>query len=146
MLIGLGFVNLVPAALAAWLEKRWSVRTVLLAGPLAQAILVLVIVNGTTFVPYAAAASVFAAVMIFTHTFAFGALAQLDPSGRALSATPAMLMIGAALGPIVGGTLVKQFGYESLGIAALVIDALAIYAFTRIPKSSTAKNFIGATV
>ena len=146
VLIALGFVNLVPAALAAWLEKRWSVRSVLLVGPLAQAVLVLVIVNGTSFAPYAAAASVFAAVMIFTHTFAFGALAQLDPSGRALSATPAMLMIGAALGPIVGGTLVKQFGYESLGIAALIVDALAIYAFTKIPKASGTKSFIGATV
>lgn len=142
VLIGLGFVNLLPAALAAWLEKRWSVRSVLLVGPLAQALLVLVIVNGASFAPYAAAASVFAAVMIFTHTFAFGALAQLDPSGRALTATPAMLMIGAALGPIVGGTLVKLFGYESLGIAALAIDALAVYAFARLPKSSGSKNLI----
>lgn len=146
VLIALGFVNLLPAALAAWLEKRWSVRSVLLAGPLAQALIVLVIANGTTFAPYAAAASVFAAVMIFTHTFAFGALAQLDPSGRALSATPAMLMIGAALGPILGGTLVKHYGYESLGIAAIAIDAVAIYAFARIPRSSGQKNLIGATV
>ena len=36
-----------------------------------------------------------------------------------LAATPAMLMTGAAIGPILGGTLVKALGYGSLGAAAL---------------------------
>jgi MFS family permease len=81
---------------------------------------------------------VFAAVMIFTHTFAFGLLAQLDRSGRAMAATPAMLMTGAAIGPILGGTLVKAFGYGSLGAAALLIGAVAVFCFSRIPASSGA--------
>jgi predicted MFS family arabinose efflux permease len=68
-------------------------------------------------------------VMIFTHTFAFGLLARLDPSGRAVAATPAMLMIGSAIGPIFGGTLVKAFGYGSIGMAALAIDAIAMTSF-----------------
>jgi len=133
VLIALGIVNLFPAALAALLERRWPARAVLLAGPVLQALLVAVIMNSTTFVPYAGAASVFAAVMIFTHTFAFGLLAQLDRSGRAMAATPAMLMIGAAIGPILGGTLVKAFGYGSLGIAAVVVGAIAVACFSRIP-------------
>lgn len=132
VLIALGVVNLFPAVLAAVLEKRWAARSVLLAGPALQALLVVVIMNSPVFAPYAAAAAVFAAVMIFTHTFAFGVLARLDPSGRALAATPAMLMFGAAIGPILGGTLVKVWGYGSLGGAALVIDAVAVYAFARI--------------
>lgn len=135
VLIALGVVNLFPAALAAVLEKRWAARNVLLAGPALQALLVLVIMNSSVFAPYAAAAAVFAAVMIFTHTFAFGVLARLDPSGRALAATPAMLMFGAAIGPILGGTLVKTWGYGSLGVAALVIDGVAMYAFARIHRA-----------
>ena len=135
VLIALGVVNLFPAALAAVLEKRWAARNVLLAGPALQALLVVVIMNSPMFAPYAAAAAVFAAVMIFTHTFAFGVLARLDPSGRALAATPAMLMFGAAIGPILGGTLVKAWGYGSLGVAALVIDAVAVYAFARIHRA-----------
>jgi predicted MFS family arabinose efflux permease len=135
VLIALGVVNLFPAVLAAVLEKRWAARSVLLAGPALQALLVVVIMNSTVFGPYAAAAAVFAAVMIFTHTFAFGVLARLDPSGRALAATPAMLMFGAAIGPILGGTLVKAWGYGSLGLAALVIDGLAMYAFARIHRT-----------
>ncbi len=134
VLIALGVVNLFPAVLAALLEKRWAARSVLLAGPVLQALLVVVIMNSPVFGPYAAAAAVFAAVMIFTHTFAFGVLARLDPSGRALAATPAMLMFGAAIGPILGGTLVKTWGYGSLGVAALLIDGLAVYAFARIHR------------
>ena len=138
VLIALGIVNLFPSALAALLERRWSARRVLLVGPLLQALLVAVIMNSPTFAPYAAAAAVFAAVMIFTHTFGFGVLARLDPSGRALAATPAMLMFGAAIGPILGGTLVKTLGYGSLGVAALAIDAVAVFAFSRIPQQTGA--------
>ncbi|MBK6787497.1 MAG: MFS transporter [Betaproteobacteria bacterium] len=138
VLIALGIVNLFPAALAAWLEKRWPARTVMMTGPVVQALLVAVIMNSPAFAPYAVAASVFAAVMIFTHTFAFGLLARLDLSGRAMAATPAMLMIGAAIGPILGGTLVKALGYGSLGAAALAIGAVAVFCFSRIPSSRAA--------
>lgn len=134
VLIALGMVNLFPAALAAVLEKRWAASSVLRGGPAVQALLVVAIMSSPVFAPYALAAAPFAAVMIFTHTFAFGVLARLDPSGRALAATPAMLMFGAAIGPILGGTLVKAWGYGSLGLAALVIDALAIYAFARVHR------------
>ena len=131
VLIALGLVNLFPAPLAALLEKRLSARTVMLCGPVAQLGLALLMTQGTTFVPYAAGALFFAAVMIFTHTFAFGLIASLDPSGRALAATPAMLMIGAAIGPILGGTLVKMAGYESLGAAVAVIAVAAVFCFSQ---------------
>jgi predicted MFS family arabinose efflux permease len=97
VLVTLSVVNLFPAALAAVLEKRWTARSVLLTGPVLQALLVVLIMQSSVFAPYAAAASVFAAVVIFTHTFAFGLLARLEPSGRALTATPAMFLIGCAL-------------------------------------------------
>jgi predicted MFS family arabinose efflux permease len=145
VLIALGFVNLFPAGLAAVLERRWSARTVMLAGPMLQVILVATIMNATTFVPYAMAASIFAAVMIFTHTFAFGLLSGMDPSGRAMAATPAMMMTGAAIGPILGGTLVKSLGYGSLGGAALVIAAFAILAFYRIPAKNQPLRTQGVT-
>ncbi|WP_418316105.1 MFS transporter [Piscinibacter sakaiensis] len=140
VLVALGVVNLFPAGLAALLEKRLAARTVMLVGPVLQALLVVVIMNSPAFAPYAAAASFFAAVMIFTHTFAFGLLARLDLSGRALAATPAMLMIGAAIGPILGGTLVKMTGYGSIGIAALVIAAIAVFCFSRIPSNTSASR------
>lgn len=131
VLVALGFVNLFPAPLAALLQRRWAARSVVLAGPVVQAALVVVITQATTFPVYAAGASVFIAVMIFTHTFAFGLLASLDTSGRALAATPAMLMVGAAVGPVLGGTLVKMAGYGSLGVAAVCVASVAVGCFSQ---------------
>ena len=82
--------------------------------------------------PFAIATALFAGVMIFSHTFAFGLLAGLDPSGRAVAATPAMLMVGAAIGPVLGGTLVKTLGYGSLGVAALIVACVAVACFWRV--------------
>ncbi|MFM2404329.1 MAG: hypothetical protein RL223_2209 [Pseudomonadota bacterium] len=139
VLVALGVVNLFPAALAALLERRWSARRVLLVGPALQALLVATLMNAQAFGPYAVAGSLLAAVMIFTHTFAFGLLARLDLSGRAMAATPAMLMVGAAIGPILGGTLVKNLGYGSLGAAAWLMAIVAVGCFSRLPtRSSTA--------
>ena len=140
VLIALGFVNLFPALLAAVLEKRWAAQRVLLVGPVVQALLVVVIMTSTTFMPYAAAAAVFAAVMIFTHTFAFGLLAKLDSTGRAMAATPAMLMTGAAIGPILGGTLVKSLGYGSIGVVALCIAVVAVACFWRVQPAPVASG------
>ncbi|MGC2774749.1 MAG: MFS transporter [Bradyrhizobium sp.] len=132
VLIALGFVNLLPAPLAALLEKRLPARTVLLAGPLCQSLIAVTITFGSAFATYAVPTAMFAAVMIFTHTFAFGLLSRLDPTARALAGTPAMLMIGAAIGPILGGTLVQLFGYPALGLGAIVISVVAVVMFSRV--------------
>lgn len=138
VLITLGIVNLFPAPLAALLERRLSARSVVLAGPLLLAALVLVITRSTSFMPYAVATCFLPAVALFVHTFAFGLLARLDPSGRAVAATPAMLMAGAALGPILGGTLVKLSGYGSLGIAVVMIAPLALFCFAQVWRARPA--------
>lgn len=136
VLIALGIVNLMPSALAVALERRLSAPTVLLVGPFMQAIIALLITQSSTFIPYATGAVVFTAVIIFTQPFAFGLLARLDPSGRAAASTPAMLMLGSAIGPILGGTLVKLQGYGSLGIAAVVIAVIAMGCFRQTRMST----------
>ncbi|MDY6983994.1 MAG: MFS transporter [Pseudomonadota bacterium] len=137
VLIALGLVNLLPAALAALLEKRISARSVMLAGPVAQVVLASIIMLSPAFGPYAVAGALFAAVMIFTHTFVFGFLAHLDGSGRTLAATPAMLMIGSALGPFLGGTLVEAFGYGALAGIAVLLGAAAVFCFSRLPATAS---------
>ncbi len=132
VLIALGFVNLLPAPLAAVLERRLPARHVLLAGPVCQALIAVIITFGSGFLTYAVPTAIFAAVMIFTHTFAFGLLSRLDPTARALAGTPAMLMIGAAIGPILGGTLVQLFGYPALGLGAVIISSAAVLMFSRV--------------
>jgi len=142
VLLALGIANMFPAGIAAVLDKRLDARTVVLVGPAVQAVLALVVAQSSGFVPYAVAASVFVSVMLFTHTFAFGQLARLDVTGRAVAATPAMVMIGSAMGPIVGGTIVKAVGYGGLGVAALAIDVVAVLMFARMTRG--AKPQVGA--
>jgi predicted MFS family arabinose efflux permease len=129
VLVALGLVNLFPAVLAAALEKRWSPRAVMLGGAALQGALVATVMLATRFAVYAAFSPFIVAVMVFTHTFAFGFIARLDRTGRAVAATPAMLMVGAAMGPILGGTLAQAWGYDSLAIAAVLVDGFAIACF-----------------
>ena len=53
-----------------------------------------------------------------------------------MAATPAMLMVGAAIGPVLGGTLVKAAGYGSLGLAALLIGCVAVACMSRLPRAT----------
>jgi predicted MFS family arabinose efflux permease len=137
VLITLGFVNLLPAPLAALLQTRMSANTVVLVAPVLQAIVALAITMGSGFLAYATPTIFLPAIMIFGHTFAFGLLSRLDQTARALAGTPAMLMVGAAIGPILGGTLVKSFGYGSLGIAAVVVATVAVALFSQVPIANS---------
>lgn len=135
VLIALALINIVAAALAGVLEKRISTRVVLFSGPVLQILLSNIMMNSTGFALYAASAAFFVSIMLFTHTFVFGLLARLDTSGRAMAATPAMLMIGAAIGPILGGTIIKLAGYHGIGIAALVFGSISLICFMRVFRS-----------
>lgn len=143
VLVALGAVNLFPTALAAFLEKRWSARSVLLGGPVLQALLVATVFTSPSFMPYAMAASLFVGVLLFTHVFGFGLLARLETTGRVLAATPAMMMTGVAIGPVLGGTLVKFSGYQAIGIAALVLGVIAVLAFMQLPRTDAPVQALG---
>ena len=126
VLIALGLVNLLPGALAALLQKKWSPFAVGMGGPIGQAVLALTMSSALTFVPYAVSAALYVSMVIFTHIFIFGLLSRLDPSGRAVAATPAMMMIGSCIGPALGGAIVQGLGYPGLGWAACVVALVAV--------------------
>jgi fucose permease len=100
--------------------------------PLVQAALALTITLAPAFGPYALAASVYAFVMIFAHTFLFGLIARLDASGRAVAATPAMMMTGAALGPALAGIVATRAGFGGIGMLVVLIAALAVAMFAQV--------------
>lgn len=135
-LMAAGLVNLLPPALAALLERRLRAERVLLAGPFLHGLLTLLITQGGVFALYAGAVALLIGVVVFTHTFLFGVLARLDPSGRAVAATPAMLMIGSSIGPLLGGTIVKGAGYAALGYAVTVVATCALLCFARLQQGS----------
>ena len=44
------------------------------------------------------------------------------------------MMSGAAIGPLLGGTLVKFANYPALGGAAILIGAVALICFAQLPR------------
>jgi predicted MFS family arabinose efflux permease len=138
VLITSALVNLASAALAGALERLIKPSRVALCGAVLQAMLAIILVFSRGFLPYAFSGILFVTVIIVTHTFVFGWLASNDASGRAVALTPAMVMSGAAIGPVLGGGLVAGFGIPSLGIVALAIGvaALTCYRFAFAWSSS----------
>lgn len=129
VLVVSGFVNLVPVALSSMLERHLPAAGVVIAGPLIQAIAAVAVTQLSGYGVYMVATSILIAVVTFTHVFAFGVLARLDPSGRVVAATPVMVMVGSATGPLLGGVLAQHIGYGSLGWAALVLGLLSATSF-----------------
>ncbi|WP_075178539.1 MFS transporter [Neptunomonas phycophila] len=131
VLIALALINIIAAVCAGIFQQKISPRIVLFVMPILQVILSNIMMNATGFVFYAASAAFFVAALIFVHPFFFGLVAKLDTSGRALAATPAMIMSGAAIGPVLGGTIVKLVGYHGIGIAVAVLGTITLICFTR---------------
>ena len=77
-------------------------------------------------------------MVIFTHTFLFGLLSKLDPTGRATAATPAMMMVGSCIGPVLGGAIVAGLGYPGLGWAASAVAAVAVAGMWQVRGRSRA--------
>ncbi|PWC80680.1 hypothetical protein TSH100_29155 [Azospirillum sp. TSH100] len=141
-----GFVNLTAPLVAAMLERRLSHLAVSVCAVPLHAACGAAAVLMPDFLPYAVCAIAFVWLVIFGHIFIFALIATLDPSGRTAASTPAMLMVGAAIGPILGGTLANGFGYDSLALAGCVLGALggaclALIARLRpVPPGNVCKN------
>jgi predicted MFS family arabinose efflux permease len=124
-----GIVTLFPAPLAGLLEKRIKATTVISIVPIMQAVFAMIVTHTWSYALFAASGALMAFTILFTHTYAFGLLARLDTTGRAVAATPAMLMVGAAIAPFLGGTLVKFIGFGAIGYAAIVLVAIELMLF-----------------
>jgi predicted MFS family arabinose efflux permease len=130
VLAAIGIVNLFPSALAGMLQKRLPAVGVAIATASIQFGLAVTVSSSTVFAPYALAAALYAAMMIFAHPFLFGLTARIDPSGRTNALTPAMLMTGSALAPALGGAVAQRLGFPGLGVAVFAISAVALLCFT----------------
>jgi MFS family permease len=139
LLVVVGLLNLFPAAVAALLQKRLDpVRVALVAAPL-QAALALTVTLSGDFLPYALAGAVYPAVLIFTHTFLFGLIAGLDPSGRALASTPAMMMTGSAIGPALAGAVAMRAGFAGQAALAVAVGLSATLLFAMLARRTGAR-------
>ncbi len=127
MLVVSGFLNLLAPIVAALLENAVPRLGAICVALLIHAGICIAASNSTVFLPYAAAGSLLVFMTIFNHTFMFGTIAKLDPSGRAASSTPAMLTLGAAIGPALGGAVAQFAGFAAIGwVSAVILIASAV--------------------
>jgi predicted MFS family arabinose efflux permease len=129
VLLAIGFANLLPSPLAALLEKRLRPERAIVGGTLVHMLLVLLVTQLPRLEVYVPLVAILTTPLLFIHTFLFGLIARLDPSGRAVAATPAMLMIGSAIGPALGGSLLLVSGYAGLGLAVAAVGFVAAVFF-----------------
>jgi MFS family permease len=101
--------------------------------PLASAIVICVLTAGLmayspTFVGFGAAVLTFNFMVLLFHTFASGAMATLDPSGRVVVLGNISLTVGLGLGPSIGGLLASVGNFNSVLWLSIVcqLGALAI--------------------
>lgn len=144
VLLAVGLVNLTPALLARLLQKRLTTQRVGVLAPIIQLALAGVITSSTSFLPYALASSVSVAVVIFTQTFLFGLIARLDPSGRAVAATPATLMLGSGIGPALAGAVAQASGYEAIGWTTVIFALLAVASMCGVIRITSRSRPLGA--
>jgi predicted MFS family arabinose efflux permease len=124
--------KLFPAALAGLLENRVQVKHVLIGAPIVQALACTAIFAVPNVTVYAVAAPIFITTLLFAQVFAFGVISRLEPTGRATALSPSIMMVGSGVGPFLGGSLIKAFGYPSLAGAGCLVALCAIGFFSRL--------------
>ena len=127
-----GFINFTAPVIAGFLEKKVRASHAAVGALVAHGALTYTAMNASSYPWFAVAAGSFVFFIIFGHTFMFGLISRLDPTGRASSSTPAMLMIGSAIGPVVGGTIVKALGYPTLGVVTALLAFAGALCFVII--------------
>lgn len=124
-----GLMNIIPPILAGFLENKLVPLSVAVVGACVQAILAYVLTHSAGLTQYVIPVLFMPFVILFTHVFVFGFLARNEQTGRAVAATPAMVMTGSASAPFVGGVLVQLGGYFALGVAGAIVSVCALICF-----------------
>lgn len=130
-LITMGIIAILPAILAAFLQNRVAPMKVGVFAAIIHGALAFGIMTSPGFPMFMAPLIFFPFIMIFAHTFVFGHLAEIEPTGRAVAGTPAMVMTGSAIGPLLGGIIVQTVGYTVLGLVAVGIAVISMILFAR---------------
>ena len=131
--------GVVGAAVAAWLSVRFDRRTaIFIACAVIAAVTFALSQTRGTFV-FASSVGLFIAAISFAVPFYFGALADGDPTGRAVVLGQLAMLLGFAIGPAMAGVVAEARSLSTMGVAACGVFMLAFLAATAIsPRGTTA--------
>lgn len=129
-----GFISLFAPVLAGVLEKKLPAAPVAVVVLLIHGACSIMLTSTTNFYLYSLGFIAMIFVTIFGHTFIFGLFAKFDPSGRMNASTPSMLMLGTAIGPIVGGVIVQHWGFPTMGLTSAAVAFCGAACFAAIKR------------
>ena len=124
-----GVLNLLAPIIAAMLENVVPRVLTISIALIVHAGLTVTASSSPQFLPYAIAGSLLIFMTIFSHTFMFGVISKLDRSGRTASSTPAMITLGAMIGPALGGVVAQYIGFSAIGWVSAVVLLISSACF-----------------
>ena len=129
--------GVVGAAVAARLSVRLDRRNAIFiaCGMISAVTFVLSQTHGT--MVFAGSLALFMAAISFAVPFYFGALADGDPTGRALVLGQLALLLGFAIGPAVAGVIAEAHSLQTTCVAACGLFMLAFVAATAMRRPGT---------
>lgn len=84
----------------------------------------------------------FVGLVYFMIPLLLGLAASLSASGEYAAKVSGMIVLGTSIGPIIGGALVNQYGYSSLGgyffISGVITFAALIFVFAKLKQEPVA--------
>lgn len=133
-------VGLLGAGVAAWQGTRFGRRLPITAGIVAQAGSCWLLAHATAPGVYVAATLGYGLSFFFVQPYLLGTAAVLDPRGRVVAAYAGAALVGAAIGPAIGGALVERFSYPALGwqlaVASAAVVALLLPVVAPLDRAS----------
>lgn len=138
-LIFMNLFAIIPPVLAALLQHHISPIKVGMFTLGIQACLAMIIVSTTdsSYWIYFSALLFYPASLIVAVIFLFGYLVKIEPTGRAVAASPVMIMGGSAIGPVISGIIIELTGsYLFVGVVVVVIAIVAGYCLWRAKVGS----------
>lgn len=137
------FSGLIGSVVAAWLGTRRGRTAPLAVGVAATACAQWFLVNAASGATYAAAQVGWGLAFYFTVPYIMGLAASLDRQGRWTVTVGALMMLGAAIGPLMAGSAIENWGYAGFAWLLMACTAVAFVSFvlvsTKIDRESRAQ-------
>jgi len=130
ILLAIGQIEgVAAAAFASWLGSRFGILKPMMIALIVQTLAIVIATNTTIDWLFSTCFLVLNALFLFAMPYQLGIGAALDNTGRLAAIAAGAFYFGAAIGPILGGYLISQFGSSSIGIVACVGMVIALSCF-----------------
>jgi len=124
--------GLLGASLSSWLNIRYGRLRPLLVATLCTMVSLLILNGNTTFILFAAMASLFNFAWNFSVPYQFGALAQIDPSRRTVALGGAVVFAGLTTGPVVAAAIISDSNLHNVNWMGMGFCVLSFVLFARL--------------